>query len=143
MIEKLKTLLLTIKELKPEKFSGIGVILYNNVENLPISPLREGEYLKKMPVTDFDLVIKYLLEVSCQDNVWHDGFHLLSPEFHLTHFCQYVSTPIIKDATIEFKYGSRHRTALYGSFLENVVACGVISSDLNAVIFQQGKRFIL
>lgn len=143
MIEKLKTLLLTIKEMKPEKFSGVGIILYNNLQHLPISPLRDGEYLKKMPVTDFDQVIKHLAEVSSHDNLWHDGFHLLSPDFHLTHFCQYVSTPIVIDAAIEFNYGSRHRTALYGSYLEDVVACGVISADLNAVIFRQGKRFSL
>lgn len=143
MIEKLKSLLLLIKDKKPEGFNGLGIVLYSSIETLPISPLRQGEYLEKMPVSNFDLIIKYLIEVSLYNNNWHDGFHLISEEFHLTHFCQYFSTPIVEDAPIEFTYGSRYRTALYGSYLKDVIACGVISSNFDVAVFRRGNKIII
>ncbi len=143
MIDRLAHLLLQIKTHRPKKFSGLGVVLYENLEHLPVSPLREGEYLTDMPIKNFDLIFQYLVEISSADNIWHDGFHLISSDFHLTHFSQYFSTPIVDSATIDFAYGSRHRTALYGSYLKDVLACGVVSSDFNAVIFHKGYKQII
>lgn len=143
MIEGLKNLLLRIKDSKPENFSGLGIVFYKNLQSLPISPLRERRYLDKMPITDVNLVYRYLVEVSTYSSIWHDGFHLISSDFHLTHFCQYFSTPIIGSAPIEYNYGSRHRTALYGSYIDGVIACGVINSDFNSTIFQRGKKMVL
>ncbi len=89
------------------------------------------------------MILQNLLEVSTNDNIWHDGFHLISSDFHLTHFCQYFSTPIVESASIEYNYGSRYRTALYGSYLDGVIACGVISSNFKAAVFTQGKKIDL
>lgn len=143
MIEKLKDLLIKIVEERPEQFSGLGIILYNDINHLPVSPLRQEDYLKLLPVKNFDLIVKYLLEISPQNSFLHDGFHLLSSEFYLTHTCQYFSTPIVKKAPIEYNYGSRYRTALYGSYLNSVTACGVIGSDFETALFIKGVKVVI
>lgn len=139
ILEKLKRLLQEIDLQKKNNFEGIGIVIYSSLENLPVSPINNDTSVFGLPQNKLENIISTLLYISTSNSDFHDGFHLISNEFELTHLCQYFSTPIIENLNIENHYGSRYRTALYGSFLPNVLFTAVFSKNYGPIIFQKGK----
>lgn len=123
---------------KSSDFSGIGIVLYKDFNLLPTSSLRKKSKIRPF-ITDFNEILNTLSTISNKSNTYHDGFHFISQDFHLTHICQYFSPPIINDAPINLKYGGRYRASLYASFLDSVIACGVASNNYEPTIFINGK----
>jgi hypothetical protein len=64
----------------------------------------------------------------------------LSKKLELTHISQYFSTPIIEKLAVKNTFGSRYRTALYGSCIPNVLFTAVISKNYGLIIFEKGKE---
>lgn len=142
MIEKrLAKLLLEIGKRRPDDFAGIGIIVTPRPGTLPLSSLTPVDSNLLLPISNYDDILRILLSISTQGSLYHDGFHIISHPFNLVGVSQYFSTPIVKDADTEFGFGSRFRTALYGSFLKNVDAVGVISHKFEAAIFIKGKKY--
>jgi hypothetical protein len=142
MIEKrLAKLLLEIINRRPRNFTGIGIVATPRPRTLPLSSLTPVGSNLALPIRNYDEILHFLLSISIQSSIYHDGFHIISHPFNLVCVSQYFSTPIVKDADAEFGFGSRYRTALYGSFIENVDAVGVISHKFEAAIFIKGKRY--
>ena len=139
ILEKLNRLLNEIDNRKNNKFEGIGIVIYSSLENLPVSPINNATNILRIPQERLDDIINTLLNISTNDSDFHDGFHLISSKFELTHLCQYFSTPIIENLNIDNHYGSRYRTALYGSFLPNVLYTAVLSKNYGPIIFQKGN----
>jgi hypothetical protein len=133
-------LLIDIHRYKSDSFVGLGVIVYNEFDTLPISPLKLPDQLANMPIKEYKEILELLLKVATIDNFYHDGFHLISNNFQLTHLSQYFSTPIVKGADADYLHGSRERTALYGSFLPQVITCGVVSQTQSPIIFMKGIK---
>ena len=130
-----------LRDYRHETKNNVGLILYNNLNELPISDLKEPDGNANLPLEKIETIIEYLATISDVNHKNHDGFHLISSEkFHLTHISQYFSTPIVKNVELEFHYGSRYRTAFYGSFLPGVSACGVLSKNYGPTIFVKGKK---
>lgn len=138
--EWFKNLLTEIDRKKDQDFTGLGIIVYKDLENLPVTPMKIIDADIALPVSSYDQIVQILLKVSKLTNQLHDGFHLISYEGKLTHLSQYFSTPIIKGAQEEFQYGSRHRTALYGSYMESVLFCGICSSYEPPVLYVKGRK---
>lgn len=134
-------LLKEIDSLKSSQFSGIGLILYKgDVNLLPISSLNIINNNIHLPIASYDSIIEFLLTISKINNKYHDGFHLLNQDFKLTHISQYVAPPIIKDMALGSEPGgSRFRTAVYSSFLSNVIGSGVLSKDYGSRVFVKGR----
>jgi len=140
VLENLAKLVLDIEDRMGSDFVGLGLVIYKNLEELPISPLKLPDGALGLPKDDYAAVRDLLLDISVLQHPYHDGFHLISSSFVLTHLSQYFSTPIIPKANIEYNFGSRYRTALYGSFLKSVIACGVLSKNHEPVIFVNGVK---
>lgn len=134
-------LLNEIDSLKSSQFSGLGLILYNgDVNLLPVSSLKKINHSMPVPIESYNLIVGFLLTISEINNKYHDGFHLLNQDFVLTHISQYVAPPIIKNIALESELGgSRFRTAVYSSFLKNVIASGVLSINYGPRVFVRGQ----
>lgn len=139
VLEKLIQLLQQLNLERNDRFEGIGLIVYSSIEGMPISSINDATKKMGLPKGKFPEILSTLLDISTIDSDFHDGFHLISSKFELTHLCQYFSTPIIENLDIENLYGSRYRTALYGSFLPNVLFTAVLSKNYGPIIFQKGK----
>lgn len=139
ILEKLEELLKEINSQKDDNFEGIGLIVYNSIENLPISPINIETNEIGLPKKYSKDILDTLLRISVSDSDFHDGFHLISNEFALTHLSHYFSTPIIKNLNIKNHYGSRYRTALYGSFLPDVLFTAVLSKNYGPLVFKRGE----
>lgn len=140
MIKKIINLCNDINKLKNKNFEGIGLVIYSDVKELPIASMNTEKTIYDLPISNYDNILKTLIEISSSNSKFQDGFHLLSKEFKLTHISQYFSTPIIKNIIVPNIFGSRYRTALYGSCLPNVLYTVVISKNYGLIIFENGKE---
>jgi len=138
MIKKLSTLLTDLDSKKGPDFEGLGIIVYSDLTNLPVSSIVLDDSTLLLPKEKYDDILNTLFSISTLESKFHDGFHLLSSDFVLTGISKYFSTPIISDLKIQNNYGSRYRTALYGSFVENVLYTAVLSKNYGPVIFEKG-----
>ena len=135
--EKLRKTLNEVMKLSGKNFSGVGVIIYENINDIPIFPLREtSPDINENEITES--IIK-LSSTSCQ---YHDGFHLISKEWQITHISQYFSPPILEDVEIDMSklFGGRYIAALFGSSLPNVLYTGIASRGFGQAMFQSGKE---
>jgi hypothetical protein len=79
-----------------------------------------------------------LLEITDESNYLHDGFIFFNETGDLTHVSQYFA-PMPRGIIIpNEKYGTRYRTAQYGSFLEGIILIGTINHDKRYYIFEKG-----
>lgn len=140
MIKKIITLCHDINKLKTKNFEGIGLVVYSDIKELPVISMNIEKSSYDLPINSYDDILKTLIEISSSNSKFQDGFHLLSKEFKLTHISQYFSTPIIKNLIVANIFGSRYRTALYGSCLPNVLFTAVISKNYGLIIFENGKE---
>lgn len=140
MIKKIINLCNDINKLKSKNFEGIGLVIYSDIKELPIASMNTEKTTYDLPISNYDDILKTLIEISSSNSKFQDGFHLLSKEFKLTHISQYFSTPIIKNLIVTNIFGSRYRTALYGSCLPNVLFTAVISKNYGLIIFENGKE---
>lgn len=139
LIKDIRSLVISIDENKKDGFTGIGLVFYNHLETLPVSPLKILPAQILLPVQHTREIANLLVQISVFNNPLHDGFHLISSYMVLTHLSQFFSTPIVPGISLDYNHGSRHRSALYGSFLPGVIACAVCSPHETPLIFQQGK----
>lgn len=139
-MKKIINLCNDINKLKSKNFEGIGLVIYSDIKELPVVSMNTEKTIYDLPIKNYDDILKTLIEISSSNSKFQDGFHLLSKEFKLTHISQYFSTPIIKDLIVNNIFGSRYRTALYGSCLPNVLFTAVISKNYGLIIFENGKE---
>lgn len=132
---RLQALLSAIQTSAGNHFSGVGLIVTAHPGELPIVPLRDTE-----PPTDGD-VVSVLAAFSAPESPFHDGFHVLSPEYRIIRVAQYFSPPIIRGARIDRTrlIGGRYVAALFGSALPGVDSTGVASATLGVSIFEHGR----
>jgi DNA integrity scanning protein DisA with diadenylate cyclase activity len=120
-------------------FSGVGVIVCNRLESLPVFPLS-----KSQPSFErFDLVDQ-LLEIAARSSEYHDGFHVISDAWRLTSAAQYFSPPIIVGTPIDHskRFGGRYLAALFGSAISEVKLTGIASEGFGIAIFQGGREVV-
>lgn len=136
--EKLKEILAKTRKIIPkEEFCGVGVVVYSRFIDLPVLSLCPDEiYVKK------GALIEQLVSVSLASNQCHDGFHLISLEWELTHANQYFAPPLpnVKQKEIlgNESRGARYISARIGSLLSSVDCTGVLSDRDGIVIFKDG-----
>ena len=123
-----------IAESGPE-FSGLGVILYDFDDYIPIYPMREC--VEGVPTKN---ICSFLHNVSNVKSDYHDGFMMLSSEWVVIKACQYFSPPILDGITLERNkgFGGRYLAALFGSKIDGVKLCGVVSEKKEIIFFKNG-----
>ena len=138
---KLVEIIDSLISLRNFDFTGLGLIIYKDLNNLPIESMNGNCHVKKL--NDPKLIADKLINISKKNNNCHDGFHLLNEDFELLGLSYYFSTPISKLYKPSRVKGSRYRTAFYGSLLRNVLCTVSISSGFEVFIFINGKEFTL
>jgi hypothetical protein len=137
MIAKLRTILSHVQKAAGDDFTGVGVLVCDAPETLPILPLRPTSKLR----VETDL-IESLAAISVPDSEYHDGFHIVSSDWRLLLVSQYFSPPIVANATIDRSklIGGRYVAALFGSALKGVQLSGIASRDFGIAVFKDGSE---
>lgn len=127
-------LLQRVQDLAGSRFTGTGLIITARPNALPIIALRAAT-----PAFSGD-VAGILAGASQPDSPFHDGFHVLSPDFQVLRLAQYFSPPIVPTAHIDQGrlVGGRYVAALFGSALADVEMTGIASSASGVSIFKKG-----
>ena len=122
-------------------FSGIGLILYNNRDQLASyhcalasnTPLANNLKLGNQNLLD------YLNKISSCQHPYHDGFHFIDSQGYLTHVAQFVAPPITNQLRNLGKNGARTFCSQCSSAIEGVLLVGSVSSSRKITLFQAGK----
>ena len=137
LIEELRNLLWQVQATAGEDFAGLGLLVCNTPEALPIVPLRP----ESNPAPGRKLVDS-LVAISSPDSEYHDGFHIVSTGWRLSLLSQYFSPPIVEDAVIDRTkvFGGRYMAALFGSAIPGVELSGIASGGFGVAIFRDGAE---
>lgn len=135
--EELYKALSKIYENAEESFSGLGVLVYSDINKLPISPL----YGNRLVLPKYDLY-EDLTELSNYENIHHDGFHLISEKLKVTHISQYFYPAPIAGVTLDpnMGYGARYFVAKIGSALPGVIFSAVVGKKYGVQLFENGDE---
>jgi len=137
LIEQMVKLLEEVENRAGADFSGVGIIVTQTSESLPIVNLRPTNNVLERGDT-----ATALANISHPSHEHHDGFHVLTPQLNIEKVAQYFSPPIAPDVRIDRRklFGGRYLAALFGSKLPGVLATGISSHDFGIAIFQQGQE---
>lgn len=119
-----------------DDFSGVGIIVCDDTDHLPIVNLRD------MNIDFYGTLSDVLSALSKKKGKYHDGFHIINKKGELTHVSQYFSPPIIRDASFD-RYrlvGGRFVAALFGSSIPGVIMTGIVSEGHKLSIFENGQE---
>jgi hypothetical protein len=136
--DDLRTLLREVWEKSGADFSGIGVIVCDCAEELPIISLRDDA-----PITG-DSVANILSDMSQFTSKFHDGFHIINESGKLTHVAQYFSPPVVREAIFDKHrlVGGRFVAALFGSKVDGIQMTGIVGVKSGLSIFRNGEEVI-
>lgn len=137
MIDVLRDILANTKELCGVQFSGVGVIVTDAPQRLPIVGLRSSS--EPPPISD---TASALAMISLLSSEYHDGFHILDSSMRLKVVSQYFSPPIVPDVVPDRSklIGGRYLAALFGSTLCEVQLTGIASRDFGISVFERGSE---
>jgi hypothetical protein len=135
--ERLRDTLRGVIRRRTADFSGIGLIVSDTPELLPLFPLSQT-----MNSSDAEDIVSCLAAISARQSEHHDGFHVISSTWRLTRVAQYFSPPIIPDAQIDRskRFGGRYLAALFGSGIPGVLASGIASEGFGIAVFRGGRE---
>ena len=136
--DDLLKLLIEIDKHKARTFTGLGLIMFSDIGNLPKASMKNVEPYLHLPLISYDEVLNFLIKSARATNKYHDGFHLLNKNLELTHVAQYLA-PRITKTQIEHEFGSRYTTAIYASKMPGIIASGVLSKNYPPTVFRKGK----
>lgn len=139
MVGRLRNLLTSVKQIAGSDFSGIGLLICDRPEDLPIVALRD----RSLPRSTDDL-IAILAGISSMRSEFHDGFHILSTDFMLLEVAQYFSPPAQEGLIIDRSkpIGGRYLAAQFGSAIPGVYMSGIASDTLGVAVFQDGAEVL-
>jgi hypothetical protein len=89
LIRRLRDILWLVRAVAGDAFSGVGVVICDEPDNLPIIPLRTVSG----PLAESDLVTT-LASISVLQSEFHDGFHIVSSKWRLSRVAQYFSPAV-------------------------------------------------
>jgi hypothetical protein len=137
MITKLRRILWHVQNTAGDRFSGVGVLICDAPDTLPILPLRPVSTLS----SGADLIAS-LAAISVPESEYHDGFHVVSSGWKLTRVSQYFSPPIMPNVQIDRTklFGGRYIAALYGSAIRGVKVAGIASRGFGIAVFKDGSE---
>jgi hypothetical protein len=139
MIARLRSVLWEVQKTAGHSFTGVGVLVCDVPDSLPIISLRSKSTLENAE----DLVTA-LAAISVSDCEYHDGFHVVSSDWRLIRVSQYFSPPIVANLTIDRTkhFGGRYVAALFGSVVPGVLLAGIASRAFGIVVFKDGSEQI-
>lgn len=139
-ISKLHGILRQVQRAAGDDFTGVGVLVCDAPDTLPILPLRTVSTLSTAGAS----LVSSLAAISVSESEYHDGFHIVSSDWELIKVAQYFSPPIITNAAIDRtkRFGGRYLAALFGSGIPGVQLTGIASQGFGIAVFKDGiERF--
>lgn len=136
--DELRILLREVWDRSGAGFSGVGVIVCNNVAELPIVSLRNDA------PTTVGSVADVLSNISQSASRFHDGFHIINEKGKLTHVAQYFSPPVVREAGFDRHrlIGGRFVAALFGSAIPGVLMTGIVGVRSGLSVFRNAEEVI-
>ncbi|QEE13618.1 hypothetical protein [Aeromonas hydrophila] len=136
-------LLEQLKLLKSGSFSGVGIVFYYQLEVLPSTYLGNRSATKpELPVCGLEAIARMLANVSDNESLWHDGFHLIDMRSQsLTHISQFLAPPLndLSQLPENRPNGARQMTALLTSMIPGIAYVGVLSTSEEIVVYENGN----
>lgn len=136
-------LLEQLKRLRSESFSGVGLVFYSHLKELPSTPLGHRTAMKPdLPTSGFEAIACMLAKVSDHESPWHDGFHMIDMKSRsLTHLSQFLAPPLedLAQPPEDRPNGARQMTALLTSLIPGITYVGVLSTGDEIVVYENGK----
>lgn len=123
-------LLRSVAALRSARFTGLGVIFYQDLKMLSYAPLEVHQRESiPMPIVGIEQIASMLVGFSEVDSPWHDGFHFIElATMSLTHLAQFISPPIPPVASLLPKAkGARQMAAALACSVEGILAVGLVS----------------
>ena len=125
-------------------FSGLGLIFYSSLVDLPVVALGDQSlFPRTLPIADRQTLASLLAEISTLSSPWHDGFHLIDANsFALTHVSQFLSPTVdsLRQSSSQgLPIGARHMAAMAGSKIASVSYAALLSNKGIPVVFQRGR----
>lgn len=142
--EEIFDLLGEVRSHATHAFSGLGLIFYSSLADLPIVALGDQSlFPRTLPVADRQVLASLLAEISTFCSPWHDGFHLIDANsFALTHVSQFLSPPVDflgQSSSQGLPVGARHMAAMAGSRIASVSYTALLSNKGVPAMFQHGR----
>ncbi len=136
LINELYETLLRLYKESEKPFPGIGILVCNDLENIPVFPL-----YKTSPSLVSSNLYDGLLQISSLQSAYHDGFHVLSEKLKVTHAAQYFYPSPIPGMELDAHkhYGARYFVAKIGSMLPDVHCSAIVGSNYGVCVFEKGK----
>lgn len=139
-VERAEQVLRAVAHLRGEDFSGVGVVFYERLAQLPHLQLTDSS-MEADPdqFAKVDLA-EALSRMSVMSSPLHDGFHFVEARtWRLTHLSQFISPPIPDDAAQRFQgTGARLMAALLASLLPGIECVGLVSHSGEVHLFTRG-----
>lgn len=137
MIARLRSVLWQVQTAAGKDFTGVGVLVCDAPDTLPILPIRPVSVLSG----GMDLVSS-LATISVPESEYHDGFHIVSSDWRLIRVSQYFSPPMVANVTIDRSklFGGRYVAALLGSAIQGVQMAGIASRGFGIAVFKEGSE---
>ena len=137
LIQRVRQLLIDVRNRSEASFSGVGIIVADIPALLPITPLRPKAVWHHARTAE-----DVLTEVSDISSEFHDGFHVLSRNLDVLLMSQYFSPPLVDGIVVDpaRRVGGRYFAALLGSALPGVIATGVASANYGVTVFYKGQE---
>jgi hypothetical protein len=135
-VSDLRNLLVDVSHRCGNDFSGVGIIITDQISRLPILPLRLRS--EPPPIND---TAEALATISVISSPFHDGFHILDGSFHLQLVAQYFSPPVTSPIILDYtkNFGGRYVAAQIGSTLPDVMLTGIASYGFGIAVFKHGS----
>lgn len=138
-------LLSDVARQRPDDFTGLGVVFYEDLKALPFIGLHVlSDHQIDLPVTDLGEISTQLAAASSASSAWHDGFHFVDGRARtLTHLAQFLSPPIpmpTERADAPLATGARHMTAMLASQLPGILGVGLLAQDGEITLFENGMQ---
>jgi hypothetical protein len=129
--------------LRPDSFTGVGVVFYSELKALPSAALGNSNTPKPcLPVSGADEIARTLADLSDSASPWHDGFHMVDIRSQtLTHLSQFLAPPLnsLSHLPKDRPSGARQMTALISSMIEGIDYVGVLGASGEIVVYKNGQ----
>jgi hypothetical protein len=138
LYSELRDILWGVQRAAGDNFTGIGLLVTDAPETLPIISLRHVSVLSSSEKN----LIAFLASISVTESPYHDGFHVISSDWKLTRVSQYFSPPIVAGINLDRSrnFGGRYLAALFGSAIHSVQLAGIASRNFGIAVFKDGRE---
>jgi len=133
-------LLKAIAQFRTGSFSGIGVVFYEDLAQLPHLQLTNDEQEPDAAGLAGGDLASRLAGISVTSSPLHDGFHFVDARsWQLTHVAQFISPPIPRDqGQYVHGTGARLMAAVLASLLPGISCVGLVSHKGEVHLFKGG-----